>query len=770
MILFKKIKNLLKKPLNLSTATTHSLAFRFMSNIILWAILFVVITTVVQVFLDYRREIKSLDERFQQIKTIQLPSLSNSIWHFNEKQIEIELQGMLNLQDICYLELSVVDGKSYKIGQIIPLDDVLNQTFVLNYIQKEQTYNIGQLQVIANKKSLQERVLSRMLGILLTAAIQMFLLSGIIFFIAERMFTHPLHQIVRYTETLDFENLNLPLVIKKRWIASERDELGLVVLTFNKMRQRLWDYVQERRQSGEALRLSEIKFKELFDEAPVGYHEIDIQGRITRVNKTELEILGYTKDEMLNQYIWSFVAEKEVSQSSVDVKLTGLDKSNESYERTFKRKDGILIPVLVEDKLIKNTEGIIIGIRSTIQNISERKKYEIQLHESNIQLEQTLAELKETQKMVSQQERLRALGQLASGIAHDINNSLTPIMGYVDLLSDDKELMIRNAKSVNMILKSTKNIARTIGRLKEFYKIKLTDKDLEVININKIIDNTIELTKHKWKNIAESSGAIIEIKKEYDENLPLTRGDESELTEALTNFIINACDAMPNGGTLTFKTSRIENKIMINIIDTGYGMNEVVLKQCMNPFFTTKGEKGSGLGLAMAYGVIDRHKGEMKIDSILNKGTCISLSLPINNEILNVAAVDEGMNFTRSLNILCVDDDITINDMIKQIMERKGHKVMQANDGYKGLELYSKSFYQGVSFDLVITDLGMPGLDGSSLSKEIKKINPSIPIILLTGWGALINRDDYPAIDYLLSKPVMTKDLFIAINELFREK
>jgi PAS domain S-box-containing protein len=677
---------------------------------------------------------------------------------------------MLNIQDLVYIELSIVDEPTYKVGHTVPVEDAWSQSFNLEYINNGKIISIGQLNVVADRSSLDKRVLGRMFEILFSEAIQMLLLAGIILYIIERLLVRPLKQIVRYTGSLDLDNLEEPLVIKRRKMASEQDELAQVVLTLNKMRCRLMDHMAERKIAADALKQSELKFKELFDDAPVGYHEINTEGIITQVNKRELEILGYSIDEMINNYIWNFVADSEFTQNEIKEKLAGNKKMGIGYERTFIRKDKILIPVLIEDKLIRNLENEVIGIRSTIQNISERKRYEIKLHHSNLQLEQALSKLKETQKMFSQQERLRSLGQLASGIAHDINNSLTPIMGYVDLLSQDEELMKREAKTMNRIIKSTKDIARTIGRLREFYKVKMTDKDLEEININKIIDVTIDLTKHKWKNIAESSGAIIEIKKEFADNLPLTLGDESELTEALTNLILNACDAMPGGGTLTFRTYLEDNRIVIQIIDSGFGMNEVVLKQCMNPFFTTKGEKGSGLGLVMVHGIIERHRGDIKIESELNRGTCISLILPINNVEIQAVEIDDNIIFNRPLHILCVEDQISINDMVKQIMESNGHLVTQAPEGQVGLELFSKSFNNNNPFDLVITDLGMPGLDGYTFSKKIKKLCPNVPIILLTGWGSLINKEDYPTVDYILNKPIMMKDLQKVINELFRNK
>jgi CheY-like chemotaxis protein/anti-sigma regulatory factor (Ser/Thr protein kinase) len=330
--------------------------------------------------------------------------------------------------------------------------------------------------------------------------------------------------------------------------------------------------------------------------------------------------------------------------------------------------------------------------------------------------------------------------------------------------------MKKEKDTLDKILKSAKRIASTVERLRTFYKIKIIDEELSEIDINKLINQSIEFTSHRWKDIAESTGSIIEIKKEFQSDLSLTQLDESELIEALTNVILNACDAMPNGGTLTFSTYRRENNIIIEIRDTGIGMDADTLEHCIDPFFTTKGNEGTGLGLAMVFGVMDHHKGEIKIDSEKNKGTTVKLIIPVYNSKKEKKIIDEIPPFTQTLKILSVEDDETISCMLKQMLVKKNHEVEVSLNGKLGLEIYKQELEKGKPFDVVITDLGMAEMDGISLSKLIKELTPDIPIILLTGWGALINKDEHSTIDYLLKKPITLEKLYKAINELFREK
>jgi len=384
------------------------------------------------------------------------------------------------------------------------------------------------------------------------------------------------------------------------------------------------------------------------------------------------------------------------------------------------------------------------------------------------ELKYALRELKETQKQVLLQERLRSLGQMTSGICHDINNSLTPIMGYVDILRDDEDLMQRYGKAFNMIIKSSNDIANTIGRLKEFYKLRLSPDELKQTDLNQLIHDTIELTRHRWKNIPESTGARIEIIEDLDPDIPFVKTDESELREAVMNVILNACDAMPKGGKLSFKTTAVNDHVHILIKDSGIGMDEETLFRCIDPFFSTKGEKGTGLGLSMVFGIMERHRGEVMIDSKPGEGTTVTLILPFDRDIKEDLFIDSIAGSTPALRILYIEDDEAISDMIKQMLEKRRHTVVLSSNGKEGLKIYQNSVDSNEPFDLVITDLGMAEMDGLSLSKLIKDISPDIPLILFTGWGALVNKDDLTTVDCLLKKPILKEDLFKAISSLFK--
>jgi CheY-like chemotaxis protein len=354
---------------------------------------------------------------------------------------------------------------------------------------------------------------------------------------------------------------------------------------------------------------------------------------------------------------------------------------------------------------------------------------------------------------------------MASGIAHDINNSLTPIIGYVDILLEDERICDIAASELNKINVASRDIKRTIQRMKEFYRPKSEDDELQVLNINNIIKGTIDLTKHKWKDFPESHGAVIDVNLDLQDHLNSVIGNESEIREALTNLIINAVDAMPKGGELKIKTYSINDYVSIDISDTGTGMDEITQKRCLEPFYSTKGDKGTGLGLSMVYGIMQRHDGNIQIVSEIDKGTTFKLLLP--HRVLTEQRIKEKEEKIKqvSLKILVIDDDIEVRELVKRILIKSGHSVEIEVSGHNGLEKFTDALKNGEPFDLVITDLGMAHMDGKTLSRLIKDISPEVPIFLLTGWGAFIEKEDYEEFEYILSKPVTRMDLENAIKK-----
>jgi PAS domain S-box-containing protein len=388
-------------------------------------------------------------------------------------------------------------------------------------------------------------------------------------------------------------------------------------------------------------------------------------------------------------------------------------------------------------------------------------------------LQQAYDDLRQTQQAVMQQERLRALGQMASGIAHDINNAISPVALYVEsMLDSEPNLSARARDYLGTIQHAIDDVAQTVARMREFYRQREPQLALTPVKLNHICRQVLELTRARWNDMAQQRGIVVKVETDLAQDPPTILGIESEIREALVNIVFNAVDAMPEGGTLTLKTGIAGDvskarHVSVEVIDTGSGMDEDTRRRCLEPFFTTKGERGTGLGLAMVYGIVRRHNADIEIESAPGKGTTMRLVFPeavVSSSPQTVTPV--GPLATR-LRILIVDDDPLLIKSLRDILEMDGHIVIAANGGQEGIEAFRNSLQRREVISVVITDLGMPYVDGRQVAAAIKANSPSTPVILLTGWGSrLIAENDIPPhVDRVLNKPPKLRQLREALAE-----
>jgi PAS domain S-box-containing protein len=386
-------------------------------------------------------------------------------------------------------------------------------------------------------------------------------------------------------------------------------------------------------------------------------------------------------------------------------------------------------------------------------------------------LEQAYNDLLQTQQAVMQQERLRALGQMASGIAHDINNALTPATLYTEtLLETEPHLSAQGRESLTTIQRSIDDIAHTVSRMKEFYRHRNPESAQLPIQLNPLVRQVVDLTRARWSDMPQQRGIVIEMRIELAPDLAAVMGVESEIREALVNLVFNAVDAMPAGGTMTVRTRMLDAPSLqacIEVTDTGVGMDEATRRRCMEPFFTTKGERGTGLGLPMVYGVVQRHGADLNIESGVGQGTTVTLSFPaLEIAAAGTAPADRPLPARPGrLRILVVDDDPLLLKSLQHTLESEGHAVIAANGGQAGIDAFQAAQQGGDIPAIVITDLGMPHVDGRKLAAAVKAASPSTPVIMLTGWGHRLTAEgDIPdQVDQLLSKPPKLAELRAAL-------
>ena len=384
----------------------------------------------------------------------------------------------------------------------------------------------------------------------------------------------------------------------------------------------------------------------------------------------------------------------------------------------------------------------------------QSEKLERTVQERTRRLQHALKQLKETQHQVLQRERLHALGAMASGVTHDFNNALSVIIGFGEMALRECENDAdtgRMKQYLRPMVLAALDGAKVVTRLREFYRAGGSEEPRSAVDLNALIEEAITITQPKWRSESLGQGVKIEIETEFGE-VPPAAGDPAELREALANLVFNAIDAMPSGGTITLRTRRQKEWIVMEISDTGMGMSKEVRRKCLDPFFTTKGERGTGMGLAMVYGIVERHRGTLHIESAEGRGTTFVISLPQHEHPEKID--DHGpAEVARPLRVLIADDQPLLCEILAEYLKNDCHTVISAHDGREALELFKRE-----AVDVVITDQAMPEMSGNQLAHAIKTRSPSTPVILLTGFGEA-NGEGAHAIDHVLSKPVSLIDL-----------
>jgi signal transduction histidine kinase/ActR/RegA family two-component response regulator len=389
-------------------------------------------------------------------------------------------------------------------------------------------------------------------------------------------------------------------------------------------------------------------------------------------------------------------------------------------------------------------------------------------------LNKAFEDLRQTQQIVMQQERLRSLGQMASGIAHDINNAISPVALYTELLLErEPNLSARTREYLETTLRAIGDVAHTVARMREFYREREPQMVLVPVDLSCMAQHVLDLTRARWSDMPQARGTVIQLHSDLTTALPPVAGIESEIREALTNLVLNAVDAMPDGGTLTVRTVVMKGAsdqptVCVEVSDTGVGMDEETRRRCLEPFFTTKGERGTGLGLAMVYGVTQRHKGVVDIESTPGIGTTVRLRFPeqASSDICATQSLPAAVPARQR--ILIVDDDPLLIKSLRDTLEADGHAVTSANGGQEGIDIFRAAEDRREPFAVVITDLGMPYIDGRKVASAVKSSRSSTPVVLLTGWGQrLVAEGDVPEhVDRVLSKPPKLRDLRAALVDI----
>jgi signal transduction histidine kinase/CheY-like chemotaxis protein len=412
-------------------------------------------------------------------------------------------------------------------------------------------------------------------------------------------------------------------------------------------------------------------------------------------------------------------------------------------------------------------------------NAEERYRSLFNQNASRDELQKAYDELRQTQESIVQQERLRALGQMASGIAHDVNNALSPVLAFAEMvLQKEPQLSDTSRRNLNHIKTAAEDIAHIVERMSEFYRRREQNKHLRLLTVNSLLEQVIELTRPRWLNMPQNRGIVVRVETKLEQKLPDLYANESELREAFTNLLLNSVDAIAKGGLITVSTRGAylgadlgaeffshaqPTHLVVEVKDDGVGMDEQTRHRCLEPFYSTKRDQGgTGLGLAMVYGTVQRHEGSIEIESAPDKGTTVRLLFPFRQ----APKVSDDTSAVASpavqpLRILCIDDEPLLRELLREVLTFHGHQVTAADGGQAGLDAFQSARESGQPFDVIVTDLGMPHLDGRKVAMTIKTASPSTPVVMLTGWGSMLGEEGEltKSVDAILCKPPRPAEL-----------
>ncbi len=493
----------------------------------------------------------------------------------------------------------------------------------------------------------------------------------------------------------------------------------------------------------DGIKQSEEKYRTVVESVLDGVLVVGEDFRFKYVNEKLAEILGYSIVELMGMDFRNYL--DEGSKQLVSDRYVRRQKGEEvppRYEFNVLRKEGEIRNVEISSTIVRDSKGNVNTV-AFIKDVTEKKKMEEQM---------------------IQNEKLRALGEMASGVAHDFNNALAAILGNTQLLlytAKDEELK----ESLRVIEKVARDSAQTVRRLQDFTR-KRGHQEIFKLDINSIVKDAIEIAKPKWKDEVQGRGILIEMVTNFDD-IPPVLGNAFEMREIVTSMIFNAIEAMPEGGKIEIQTFQRKEKVCIQISDTGMGMTEEVKKKVYEPFFTTKPFSNTGLGLSMSYGIIKRLGGEIEVESKVGKGTAFTILLPVGLEGKEEEMTPSLIQKRMEARILVIDDEETVRSVLTRILSQINYRVTTAENGEEGIRLFKES-----DFDMVLTDLGMPGMSGWEVCKAIKKMNPHTPVGMITGWGAEVDQAkiEENGIDFLIPKPFQFDQILKVLDETITSK
>jgi PAS domain S-box-containing protein len=526
--------------------------------------------------------------------------------------------------------------------------------------------------------------------------------------------------------------LNRPLLVSIEPVLDETSKALAVVCTARDL--------SELRKVEAVAREHQSLLNNILESARESIYAVDPDGNFKWCNTATLEGLGFRRHDFIGRPLLDMVYEgdRELVREKLAAALTGVPQT---YEMRYFSHDGRLRHARVDNSPLV-VEGKTTGVLGIARDITEQK---------------------EERERAARADKLRALGQLASGVAHDFNNSLAAILGRAQLLRRQvtDAALVRN---LDIIQTAAEDAAATVRRIQTFAR-KSPVKEFELLDVASLLNDAIEITRTRWENEARLRGLEYQVRLEAEEGQN-AYGSASELREVFVNLIVNAVDAMPRGGKLFIMCRRNGDRLELKFSDNGMGMPDDVRSKIFEPFFSTKGAHGTGLGLSVSYSIIERHEGSISVESQPGSGTTFTIDLPAAMPEPSLDEVEISSDETARLRILVIDDEAPVRETLAEMLVAVNHQVELAGSGLEALE----KLRQG-GFDLVFTDLAMPEMDGWETARLIRKDWPNMRIVLVTGYGPTTAppSGEEDLVDAIIGKPFDFAQVGSTLNALARQ-